>query len=70
MESLGPTIFPAKPGQLPPEAYQSQTPTLRTLPPKIIKNTLPPQCKTNTLPPKFFTRLQPIFQPGTAPQDF
>ena len=26
MESLGPNIFPAQPGQLPPEAYQSQTP--------------------------------------------
>ena len=43
MSSLGPNIFPAQPGQLPPEAYQSQTPTVRTLPPKIVKNTLPPQ---------------------------
>ena len=49
MSSLGPNIFPAQPGQLPPEAYQSQTPTVRTLPPKIVKNTLPPQYKTNTL---------------------
>ena len=32
-QSLGPNIFPAQPGQLPPEAYQSQTPTVRTLPP-------------------------------------
>ena len=39
--SLGPNIFPAQPGQLPPEAYQSQTPTVRTLPQKIVKNTLP-----------------------------
>ena len=46
--NLGPNIFPAQPGQLPPEAYQSQTPTVRTLPPKIVKNTLPPQYKTNT----------------------
>ena len=43
MSSLGPNIFPAQPGQLPPEAYQSQTPTVRTLPPKIVKNTLPPK---------------------------
>ena len=27
-QSLGPNIFPAQPGQLPPEAYQSQTPLL------------------------------------------
>ena len=66
--NLGPNIFPAQPGQLPPEAYQSQTPTVRTLPPKIVKNTLPPQYKTQNLPPKVVTtRLQPIFPPGTAP---
>ena len=60
--NLGPNIFPAQPGQLPPEAYQSQTPTVRTL---------PPQYKTNTLPPKVVTtRLQPIFPPGTAPTQF
>ena len=35
--NLGPNIFPAQPGQLPPEAYQSQTPTVRTLPPKVAK---------------------------------
>ena len=71
-QSLGPNIFPAQPGQLPPEAYQSQTPTVRTLPPKIVKNTLPPQYKTNTLPPKVVTtRLQPIYPPqGAAPQTF
>ena len=66
--NLGPNIFPAQPGQLPPEAFQSQTPTVRTLPPKIVKKTLPPQYKTNTLPPKVVTtRLQPIFPPGSAP---
>ena len=37
--NLGPNICPAQPGQLPPEAYQSQTPTVRTLPPKVVKNT-------------------------------
>ena len=39
--NLGPNIFPAQPGQLPPEAYQSQTPNVRTLPPKVVKITLP-----------------------------
>ena len=69
--SLGPNIFPAQPGQLPPEVYQSRTPTVRTLLPKIVKNTLPPQYKNNTLSPKVvITRLQPIFPPGTAPQAF
>ena len=56
--NLGPNIFPAQPGQLPPEAYQSQTPTVRTLPPKVVKNTLPPKVVT--------TRLQPIYPPGGA----
>ena len=66
--NLGANIFPAQPGQLPPEAYQSQTPTVRTLPPKVVKNTLPPQYKTQNLPPKVVTtRLQPIFPPGTTP---
>ena len=68
MENPEPTFAPAQPGQLPPEAYQSQTPTVRTLPPKVVKNTLPPQYKTKNLPPKVVTtRLQPIFPPGTAP---
>ena len=66
--NLGLNIFPAQPGQLPSEAYQSQTPTVRTLPPKVVKNTLPPQYKTNTLPPKVVTtRLQHIIPPGSAP---
>ena len=69
--NLGPNIFPAQPGQLPPEAFNSSTPTVRTLPPKVVKNTLPPQYKTQNLPPKVVTtRLQPIFPPGTAPQAF
>ena len=49
--NLGPNIFPAQPGQLPPEAYQSQTPTVRTLPPKVVKNSFPPQYKTDTFQP-------------------
>ena len=66
--NLGPNIFPAQPGQLPPEAFNSSTPTVRTLPPKVVKNTLPPQYKTQNLPPKVVTtRLQPIFPPGVAP---
>ena len=62
--NLWPKNFPAQPGQLQPEAYKSQTPTVRTLSPKNIKNALPPQYKTNTLPPKVVsTTLQPIFSP-------
>ena len=68
MEQPQSTFSVAQPGQLPPEAYQSQTPTVRTLPLKVVKNTLPPQYKTKNLPPKVVTtRLQPIFPPGTAP---
>ncbi len=71
MPNLGPNIFPAQPGQLPPEAFQSQTPTVRTLPPKVVKNTLPPQYKTQTLPPKVVTtRLQPIFPPASGAPAF
>ena len=40
--NLGPNIFPAQPGQLPPEAFQSQTPTVRTLPPKVVTSRLQP----------------------------
>ena len=40
--NLGPNIFPAQPGQLPPEAFQSQTPTVRTLPPKVVTTRLQP----------------------------
>ena len=48
--NLGTNIFPAQTGQLPREAYQSQTRTVRNLPPKIVKNFLPPQYKTIILP--------------------
>ena len=66
--NLGPNIFLAKPGDLPPEAFQSRTPTVQHLPDKIVKNTLPPQYKTENLPPKVVkTRAQPIFPPGQAP---
>ena len=66
--NLGPNIFLAQPGDLPPEVMQSKVPTVRHLPDKIEKNTLPPQYKTENLPPKIVkTRAQPIFPPGTAP---
>ena len=47
---------------------RSAQPTVRTLPPKIIKNTLPPQYKTVNLPPKIIkTNLQPLYPPGMQP---
>ena len=53
--NLGPNIFPAQPGQLPPEAYQSQTPTVRTLPPKVVTTRLqpifPPGGPSSSVPP-------------------
>ena len=66
--NLGPNIFLAQPGDLPPEVYQSRVPTVRQLPDKIEKKTLPPQYKTENLPPKIIkTRGKPIFPPNTAP---
>ena len=63
--NLGPNIFLAKPGDLPPEAFNSSTPTVQRLPDKIVKNTLPPQHKTENLPPKIVkTRAPPKFPPG------
>ena len=51
--NLGPNIFPAQPGQLPPEAYQSQTPTVRTLPPKVVTTRLQPIFPPGTAPQAF-----------------
>ena len=66
--NLGPNIFLAQPGDLPPEVMQSRVPTVRQLPDKIEKKTLPPQYKTENLPPKIVkTKAQPIFPPGVAP---
>ena len=66
--NLGPNIFLAQPGDLPPEVFNSKVPTVRQLPDKIEKKTLPPQYKTENLPPKIVkTRAPPIFPPGTAP---
>ena len=63
--NLGPNIFLAKPGDLPPEAFNSRTPTVQHLPDKIVKNNLPPLNNTENLPPKFVkTRVAPIFPPG------
>ena len=50
MASLGPNIFPAQPGQLPPEAFNSQTPTVRTLPPKVVTTRLQPIFPPGTAP--------------------
>ena len=66
--NLGPNIFLAQPGDLPPEVMNSRVPTVRTLPDKIEKKTLPPPYKTENLPPKIVkTKAQPIFPPGVAP---
>ena len=66
--NLGPNIFLAQPGDLPPEVMNSRVPTVRTLPDKIEKKTLPPQYKTENLPPKIVkTKAQSIFPPGVAP---
>ena len=66
--NLGPNIFLAQPGELPPEVMQSRVPTVRHLPDKIEKRTLPPQYKTENLPPKIVkTKGKPIFPPGVAP---
>ena len=66
--NLGPNIFLAQPGDLPPDVMQSKVPTVRQLPDKIEKKTLPPQYKTENLPPKIVkTKGQPIFPPGVAP---
>ena len=66
--NLGPNIFLAQPGDLPPDVMQSRVPTVRQLPDKIEKKTLPPQYKTENLPPKIVkTKAQPIFPPGVAP---
>ena len=53
MSSLGPNIFPAQPKQLPPEAYQSRTPTVRTLPPKVVTTRLQPIFPPGTAPQAF-----------------
>ena len=66
--NLGPNIFLAQPGDLPPEVMNSRVPTVRNLPDKIEKKTLPPQYKTENLPPKIVkTKGKPIFPPGVAP---
>ena len=56
-------IFQAQLGQLPPEAYQSQNPTVRILPSKSMENTFSRKYKTKNLPPK-------SSQQGITPQAF
>ena len=59
--------IPDDPNTVPAPQYgQTQTPTLKTLKPRIIRNQLPPQHKTVTLPAKIVTtRLPPIGPPPT-----
>ena len=74
------SAFPmaGSPSMVPPEAsfvqpsgnidLRSAQPTVRTLPPKVVKTTLPPQYKTVNLPPKIVkTNLQPLYPPGMQP---
>ena len=35
-----------------PQVIGNPTPTVKTLPPRVVKTTLPPQYKTRTLPPR------------------
>ena len=50
-----------------PQIIGNPTPTVRTLPPKILKTTLPPQYKTNTLPPRVVrVNLPPVGPVGGA----
>ena len=69
--SYQPTVenqyIPDDPNTVPAPQYgQTQTPTLKTLQPRIIRNQLPPQHKTVTLPAKIVTtRLPPIGPPPT-----
>ena len=48
MESLGPNIFPAQPGQLPPPQYKTNT-----LPPKVVTTRLQPIFPPGTAPQAF-----------------
>ena len=51
-----------------PVDLRSAQPTVRTLPPKVVKTTLPPQYKTVNLPPKIVkTNLPPLYPPGMQP---
>ena len=50
-----------------PQIIGNPTPTVRTLPAKVVKTTLPPQYKTNTLPPKVVrVNLPPVGPVGGA----
>ena len=64
-----PNAFPgAGAGPSGPVDLRSAQPTVRTLPPKVVKTTLPPQYKTVNLPPKVVkTNLPPLYPPGMQP---
>ena len=51
-----------------PQIIGNPTPTVKTLPPRVVKTTLPPQYKTHTLPPKIVrVNLPPVGPVGGAP---
>ena len=59
--SYAPNAMPVGVTTAPPQIIGNPTPTVRTLPAKVLKTTLPPQYKTNTLPPKVIrVNLPPI----------
>ena len=64
--SIVPTTgFPGMGAQ--PQVIGNPTPTVKTLPPRVVKTTLPPQYKTRTLPPKVVrVNLPPVGPVGGA----
>ena len=65
--SYAPNAVPTAAPTAPPQIIGNPTPTVRTLPAKVLKTTLPPQYKTNTLPPKVIrVNLPPIGPVGGA----
>ena len=55
------------PGMGAPQVIGNPTPTVKTLPPRVVKTTLPPQYKTRTLPPRVVrVNLPPVGPVGGA----
>ena len=67
--TVQPSIVPSvAPSPLNSQVIGNPTPTVRTLPPKVVRTTLPPQYKTQTLPPKVVrVNLPPIGTPAAPP---
>ena len=59
------------PGMGAPQVIGNPTPTVKTLPPRVVKTTLPPQYKTRTLPPRVvrvnLPPVGPVGGPAGAP---